>query len=56
MLDAGLDRLRSLGVSDVEAVIVPVDEGAEERTLDYLESRSLESRSLESRSLENRSR
>lgn len=38
-LDAGLDRLRDLGVSDFEASIVSTDEGAEERTLAYLESR-----------------
>lgn len=38
-LDAGLERLRSLGVSDFEAVMVPVEEGARERTLAYLESR-----------------
>jgi F420-dependent oxidoreductase-like protein len=38
-LDAGLDRLRSLGVSDFEASIVCSEDGAEERTLRYLESR-----------------
>jgi F420-dependent oxidoreductase-like protein len=38
-LDRGLERLRSLGVSDFEAVIARVEEGAEERTLSYLESR-----------------
>jgi F420-dependent oxidoreductase-like protein len=38
-LDAGLDRLRDLGVSDFEASIVATDAGAEERTLRYLESR-----------------
>jgi len=38
-LDAGLERLRSLGVSDFEAVIFRTEEGAEERTLEYLESR-----------------
>jgi 5,10-methylenetetrahydromethanopterin reductase len=38
-LDAGLDRLRDLGVTDFEAAIVPADEDAEERTLRYLESR-----------------
>jgi 5,10-methylenetetrahydromethanopterin reductase len=38
-LDAGLDRLRSLGVSDFEASIVCAEDGAEERTLRYLESR-----------------
>lgn len=39
VLDAGLDRLRELGVSDFEACIVSMDEGAEERTIQYLESR-----------------
>jgi len=38
-LDAGLDRLRDLGVSDFEASILPVDDGVEERTLRYLETR-----------------
>lgn len=38
-LDAGLDRLRGLGVSDFEASIVTSEDGAEERTLRYLESR-----------------
>ncbi len=38
-LDAGLARLRDVGVSDFEAVIVPVEDGADERTLQYLESR-----------------
>ncbi|MDJ0864674.1 MAG: TIGR03564 family F420-dependent LLM class oxidoreductase [Myxococcota bacterium] len=38
-LGAGLDRLRALGVSDLEAVVVPVDEGSAERTLAFLESR-----------------
>jgi F420-dependent oxidoreductase-like protein len=38
-LDRGLERLRNLGVSDFEAVIARVDDGAEERTLAYLESR-----------------
>jgi hypothetical protein len=38
-LDRGLERLRSLGVSDFEGVIARVDEGAEERTLAYLASR-----------------
>jgi F420-dependent oxidoreductase-like protein len=40
VLDAGLDRLRDLGVSDLEAVMVPVEDGAAERTLQYLESRA----------------
>lgn len=38
-LDAQLDRLRDIGVTDFDAAIVPVDDGAEERTLDYLTSR-----------------
>ena len=39
VLDKGLERLRDLGVSDFEASIVRVEEGDEERTLRYLESR-----------------
>jgi F420-dependent oxidoreductase-like protein len=39
-LDAGLDRLRDLGVSDFEASLVATDEGAEERTLAYLGARA----------------
>ena len=39
VLEAGLDRLRDLGVSDFEAVIVSPEEGDRERTLQYLESR-----------------
>jgi 5,10-methylenetetrahydromethanopterin reductase len=39
-LDRGLERLRSIGVSDFEASVAHVDEeGAEERTLAYLASR-----------------
>jgi F420-dependent oxidoreductase-like protein len=38
-LDAGLDRLRALGVSDFEASIICIEDGAQERTLQYLESR-----------------
>jgi len=38
-LDAALDRLRDIGVTDYDATIVPMDEGAEARTLDYLQSR-----------------
>ena len=38
-LDAGLDRLRDVGVSDFNASIMPVDEGAGARTLEYLQSR-----------------
>jgi F420-dependent oxidoreductase-like protein len=39
VLDAGLDRLRDLGVSDFEASILRAEDGSEERTLQYLESR-----------------
>ncbi len=39
VLDAGLQRLRDLGVSDFEAVVFRAEEGADERTLQYLESR-----------------
>ena len=39
VLDAGLERLRDMGVSDFEASLLEVDQGAEERTLAYLESR-----------------
>lgn len=39
ILDAGLRRLRDLGVSDFEASILSVDDGTERRTLDFLESR-----------------
>jgi 5,10-methylenetetrahydromethanopterin reductase len=39
VLDAGLERLRDLGVSDFEASIFRTDDGAYERTLAYLESR-----------------
>jgi alkanesulfonate monooxygenase SsuD/methylene tetrahydromethanopterin reductase-like flavin-dependent oxidoreductase (luciferase family) len=38
-LDTGLARLRDIGVSDFEASIANTEEGAEERTLDYLTSR-----------------
>lgn len=38
-LDAGLARLRGVGVTDFEAVVVSVEEGARERTFDFLESR-----------------
>ena len=38
-LDAGLEGLRDLGVSDFEASMVSTDDGAEARTLEYLESR-----------------
>lgn len=39
ILDAGLRRLRDLGVSDFEASIVPVDQDTERRTLEFLGSR-----------------
>ncbi|MGH0033942.1 MAG: TIGR03564 family F420-dependent LLM class oxidoreductase [Myxococcota bacterium] len=39
VLDAGLARLQDAGVSDFETVVVHGEEGAEERTLAYLESR-----------------
>ena len=38
-LDAGLQRLRDIGVTDFDANILEVDEGSRERTLDYLQSR-----------------
>jgi hypothetical protein len=38
-LDAGLGRLRAAGVTDLEAVVVLLAEGVEERTLAYLASR-----------------
>ena len=38
-LDAGLERLRELGVSDFEASLLETEEGTEARTLAYLESR-----------------
>jgi 5,10-methylenetetrahydromethanopterin reductase len=38
-LDAALDRLRDVGVTDFDAAIVPVEEGADARTLDYLQSK-----------------
>jgi F420-dependent oxidoreductase-like protein len=37
--DAGLARLRDIGVTDFDANILEIDAGARERTLDYLESR-----------------
>jgi F420-dependent oxidoreductase-like protein len=39
VLDAGLDRLRNIGVTDFDANILEFEEGSRERTLDYLESR-----------------
>ncbi|NRA03282.1 MAG: LLM class F420-dependent oxidoreductase [Myxococcales bacterium] len=38
-LDERLDRLRDVGVTDFDAAIVAVEDGADERTLAYLESR-----------------
>jgi F420-dependent oxidoreductase-like protein len=37
-LEAGLARLRDVGVTDFEAVVVSVEEGARERTFDFLAS------------------
>ena len=34
-----LDRLRDAGVTDLNAAIIPIDDGADARTLDFLESR-----------------
>jgi F420-dependent oxidoreductase-like protein len=36
---ASLDRLRDVGVTDFDAAIVPVEDGADERTIEYLQSR-----------------
>ncbi len=38
-LDASIARLREIGVTDFNAAIIPAEDGAEERTLDYLSSR-----------------
>jgi F420-dependent oxidoreductase-like protein len=38
-LDAGLQRLRDAGVTDFDAAIAPIEPGADERTLEYLQSR-----------------
>jgi len=38
-LDEGLQRLREIGVTDFDAAIIPVEDGADERTIAYLESR-----------------
>ncbi len=38
-LDASIARLREIGVTDFNAAIMPAEDGAEERTLDYLSSR-----------------
>jgi len=38
-LDQELDRLRDIGVTDFNAAIMPLEDGADARTLDYLQSR-----------------
>ena len=38
-LDAALDRLAAAGVTDFDAALIPTDETAEARTLEYLEGR-----------------
>jgi F420-dependent oxidoreductase-like protein len=38
-LDRELDRLRDVGVTDFGAAVMPLEEGADRRTLDWLESR-----------------
>jgi F420-dependent oxidoreductase-like protein len=38
-LDAALDRLRDIGVTDYDALLLPLEEGIESRTLDYLQNR-----------------
>jgi F420-dependent oxidoreductase-like protein len=38
-LDAALGRLRDVGVTDLEAVVMRADDGSDARTLDYLASR-----------------
>jgi len=38
-LDASLDHLRDIGVTDFNAAVLPLEEGADKRTLDYLQSR-----------------
>jgi len=39
VLNAELDRLRDVGVTDFDAAIMPIEEGADDRTLAFLESR-----------------
>jgi hypothetical protein len=39
VLDAALDRLRDIGVTDFNGAVMPLEEGADKRTLDYLQSR-----------------
>jgi alkanesulfonate monooxygenase SsuD/methylene tetrahydromethanopterin reductase-like flavin-dependent oxidoreductase (luciferase family) len=36
---AALDRLRDIGLTDFNAAIMPIEEGAGERTLEFLKSR-----------------
>jgi F420-dependent oxidoreductase-like protein len=38
-LDRELERLRRVGVTDFNAAVLPLEDGAEARTLDYLQSR-----------------
>ena len=38
-LDAALARLRDIGVTDFDAAIIRAEDGAEQRTLDFLASR-----------------
>ena len=38
-LDEGLARLRDTGVTDFDAALIPAEDGAEARTLDYLQSK-----------------
>ena len=38
-LDEGLARLRDAGVTDFDAALIPAEDGAEARTLDYLQSK-----------------
>lgn len=39
VLNAELDRLRDAGVTDFDAAIMPIEEGADDRTIAFLESR-----------------
>lgn len=39
VLDAAIGRLRDVGVTDFDAAIVPTDDGADARTLEFLQSR-----------------
>ncbi len=38
-VDAEIDRLRDVGVTDFDAAIVPIDAETDGRTLDYLQSK-----------------